>query len=145
TSNVTRGRPDQMVAEIMPGQGDSLVSSDKRFAGFPTHIIWEKKDQRIVKATPATKLYKVVLGENGGTHASKRDPAEEFLQSPDREKLLKALGEIADQAEAFFQSNPQEIEAVMTADSQHPGNWTITILQTSSIARTFNEPHPNLF
>jgi len=133
TSNLSTENPHQLVIEVVQGAGESLVSNDPMFAGFPTRIVWDKQTKQVVTTTPGTKQRKVVLAEAGGALVESTDSTREFLHHLDSERLIRALAAIGEQAEAFFDGQPQEIEGVLTVDPAGDGQWTIALVQTTAI------------
>ena len=62
------------------------------------------------------------------------DPGREFIDLPDRDRLLQAIVELGTQAELFF-NEPQDIEGSLKKAPGPSGKWTITLLQSRRLPK----------
>ncbi len=111
TSDISTGERQKLKVELVQGLGESLVSDDPLFSGFPTRIVWDKERQVIVAQTPGTKQRQSVLSETGGTETIVVDSNHEFLNQPDARRVTLALAEIGEQVE---EESKRDIAVVQT-------------------------------
>lgn len=127
TVNPVNGNRSHLVIDAVFGLGEAIVSG----LVSPDHIIYDRKNRKIVRDEIACKAFAIVSLPNGGTERRQLDSSEPVLT----QKQISELAALGEKLEAHYNA-PQDVEWALQ-------DGKLYVLQTRAITSLYPVPQVN--
>mgnify|MGYP001600271360 CR=1 FL=1 len=130
TKDPSNGK-DNIIIELVPGLGESLVSGKEKYQGSAFRFSYNKQTKAVTILSYCNKSFRIDMDGKSGTKDTRVDYTNDDLTlNWDKEEwqdLLKKLGKIAEQIEKKFNQH-QDIEGAIEVTQE--GHREIMLLQS---------------